>query len=62
MPRIDKEDVRNIRERLKLTQQALADLMGVHVRTVRDWEIETGARGAAAAMLLRLDEEAAKGR
>ena len=31
-------EIRTLRQRLRLTQQALADRIGVHVETVRRWE------------------------
>ena len=56
----DAERVRVLRERLGLTQQQLADELGVRQQTVSEWE--TGIyrpRGASARMLRHVADRAA---
>ena len=36
------KEIKNLREKLKLTQAALAKLLGVHRTTVAMWEIAKG--------------------
>jgi DNA-binding transcriptional regulator YiaG len=53
----DADGVRALRGRLKLSQQAMADELGVRQATVSDWERGLYApRGASARMLLHLAE------
>lgn len=47
-------DPRAIRERLGLSQTALAALMGVSVRTLQDWEQGRRTPSGPAASLLRI--------
>lgn len=35
---LDPEDIKRMRTRMRLTQDGLAELMGVHRRTVQSWE------------------------
>lgn len=53
---IEPAEVKAIRARLGMSQRELAIVCGVHERTVRMWEIKTGARGATATLLNTLDE------
>lgn len=48
------KDVKRIRAKLKLSQSQFADLLGLSVRTVQDWEYGRNSPGAPAAALLRL--------
>jgi putative transcriptional regulator len=50
-------DYKQIRERLKLSQAAFANLIGVSVRTVRDWEHGKRAPGGPARSLLRIADK-----
>jgi len=53
-------DVRALRRRLRLSQAAFADRLGVRQQTVSEWETEQyRPRGASARMLAILAEEAA---
>lgn len=45
-------DVRQIREKLKLTQQQFAAMMGISVRTLQNWEQGRRAPEGPARMLL----------
>lgn len=49
-------ELRAIRVRLNLTQQALADLLGVHKVTVAHWEAGTRAIQQQSAMAIRYVE------
>jgi len=49
--------VREIRERLKLSQSAFAGLMGVSLRTVQDWEQGRRKPSGPALALLRIAEQ-----
>jgi len=54
------DDVRALRRRLRLSQAAFADRLGVRQQTVSEWETEQyRPRGASARMLAILAEEAA---
>ena len=55
-------DVRKLRKRLGLTQEALAELAGVHPMTVSRWERGTTELREHTAKLLRLLEHAEAGR
>ncbi len=48
---------RRIREKLNLTQAAFADLMGVSVRTLQDWEQGRRIPKGSARSLLRIAEQ-----
>lgn len=48
------KDVQRIRAKLDLSQAQFADLLGVSVRTVQDWEQGRNSPGAPAAALLKL--------
>jgi transcriptional regulator with XRE-family HTH domain len=48
------KDVKRIRAKLGLSQSKFADLLGLSVRTVQDWEIDRNKPGAPAAALLKL--------
>ena len=55
----DAGTVRELRHRLGLSQQALADELGIRQATVSDWERGIYApRGASARMLLMVAERA----
>jgi putative transcriptional regulator len=49
--------VKEIRQRLKLSQAAFAGLMGVSVRTVQDWEQGRRQPSGPAKSLLRIAEQ-----
>jgi DNA-binding transcriptional regulator YiaG len=55
-------DVRRIRKRLGITQQQLADRLGVHPVTVRKWEAEMQAIRNTHATLIRVIAAQAPGR
>ena len=48
------KDVKRIRAKLKLSQSQFADLLGVSVRTLQQWEQDRQAPGAPGATLLKL--------
>lgn len=48
------KDVKRIRAKLGLSQSQFADLLGLSVRTVQDWEYGRNTPGAPAAALLKL--------
>lgn len=48
------KDVKRIRAKLELSQSRFADVLGVSVRTVQDWEQGRNTPGAPAAALLEL--------
>jgi transcriptional regulator with XRE-family HTH domain len=48
------KDVKRIRAKLELSQSQFAELLGVSVRTVQQWEQDRQAPGAPAASLLKL--------
>jgi putative transcriptional regulator len=48
------KDVQRIRAKLKLSQSQFAQLLGVSVRTVQDWEQGGNTPGAPAVALLKL--------
>lgn len=48
------KDVKRIRAKLGLSQSQFADLLGLSVRAVQDWEIDRNKPGAPAAALLKL--------
>lgn len=50
------EEVLAIRERLGVTQELLAEAMGVSVRTYRRWETEGSIPEVAAKLLARMVE------
>lgn len=59
-----REDFRRIRSRLRLTQAALADLLGVHAMTVNAWELKQKGSPKriplmAAALMKLMDEHGA---
>ena len=47
-------DVKRIRAKLELSQSQFANLLGVSVRTLQDWEQDRHPPGAAADALLKL--------
>lgn len=49
-------DVKRIRASLELSQSQFAELLGVSVRTVQDWEQGKNTPGAPAVTLLKLAE------
>ncbi|MGH8225796.1 MAG: helix-turn-helix domain-containing protein [Gammaproteobacteria bacterium] len=51
------DDVRDIRERMDLTQSAFAALLGVSVRTLQDWEQGRRQPHGAALSLLRVADK-----
>ncbi|MCP5106993.1 MAG: helix-turn-helix domain-containing protein [bacterium] len=53
----DPSPSKKIRERLKLSQNAFAGLMGVSVRTIQDWEQGRRAPKGPAKSLLRIAEQ-----
>lgn len=48
------KDVKRIRAKLELSQSQFADLLGVSMRTVQDWDQGRNTPGAPAAALLEL--------
>ena len=54
--RLEPAEVKAIRRRLEMSQAKLAEAMGVHERTVRQWEIKIGASGPTAIALSRLTQ------
>jgi len=48
------KDVKRIRAKFGLSQSKFANLLGLSVRTVQDWEIDRNKPGAPAAALLKL--------
>ena len=52
-------DVKRIRAKLKLSQSQFAELLGVSVRTLQDWEQDRHPPGAAASALLKLADSGA---
>ena len=48
------KDVKRIRAKFELSQSQFADLLGLSVRTVQDWEYGRNTPGAPAAALLKL--------
>jgi putative transcriptional regulator len=53
------KNVKRIRAKLWLTQSQFADLLGLSVRTVQDWEQGQNTPGAPAAALLKLADSGA---
>ena len=51
--------VKRIRAKLELSQSKFAELLGVSVRTLQDWEQGRNTPGAPAAALLRLADSGA---
>jgi putative transcriptional regulator len=51
------EDIRRIREDFDLTQVEFAALLGISVRTLRNWEQGRRVPGGAAMVLLRVAEK-----
>lgn len=49
-----KKDVKRIRAKLGLSQSQFAELLGISVRTVHDWEYGRNSPGAPAVALLKL--------
>ena len=53
---MDSNDVKRIRAKLKLSQSQFADLLGVPVRTLQEWEQGRAEPSSSGAALLRLAE------
>lgn len=55
-PNYDADDIKNIRAKSQLTQEALADLMGTSIDTVRKWEQNVSQPTGPALRLLQMLE------
>ncbi|MDR3577920.1 MAG: NadS family protein [Anaerolineaceae bacterium] len=55
--RIDKIEVREIRNKLNLSQSQFALLLGVRVRTLQNWELGTRSPAGPSRRLLKLAEK-----
>lgn len=51
---VDSQEVKNIRKKLKLTQKAFAELVGVSIKTVASWEISKKAITGPIVPLIRI--------
>ncbi len=61
MEAMNAAEIRELRQRLGLTQAAFARRLGLHMRTVEEWESGRHApRGLSLRALLRLQREAAR--
>ncbi|OGA40815.1 MAG: hypothetical protein A3G24_28450 [Betaproteobacteria bacterium RIFCSPLOWO2_12_FULL_62_13] len=47
------KDIKRIREKLDLSQSEFAELVGVNLRTLQNWEIDRNGPTAAAVALLK---------
>ena len=53
------KDIKRSRAKLELSQSEFADLLGLSVRTLQQWEQDRQAPGAPAAALLKLADSGA---
>ncbi len=54
IPKIESEEIRNIRTSLNMTQRMFADIIGVSKKTVEAWEAGTNTPSGAARRMLSM--------
>lgn len=54
VPNYNGEAIRNIREKIELPRNVMADILGVSVRTIEKWEIDGAKPNGSARRLLQL--------